>query len=230
MRRRLAECFSILVLAINLLYGCAALTPQIVVTDNTFSSDYPKINIKINPDYRYIGHVNYKGEAQDYQDPAKKAVRINDMYIFVPKDAKDQMGSAVMIVIARLANPGWTYLGSGYESSSKTVYRHGVATFAGQNYEAVTHRMVFSSTDQPFYDHLMNQRLLAASSFIARSYRHPVSRDSIMHIRYIEDIRTTGFSPGEWNDKALLKDAQIRFLDDFEKRASKALEIIGNIK
>jgi hypothetical protein len=230
MTRRFAQYFSLLALLIILLCGCATLTPQVVVTDNTFSSDYPKISVKINPKYRYIGHINYKGETEDYQDPAKKAVRINDIYTFVPKDTKDQMGSAVIIAFTKLANPGWTYVGSVYQSSSKTVYRHGVATFAGQNYEAATHRMIFGSTAQPFYDHLMSQGLLASKGFIVRSYHQIVSSDSTIVIRYIQDISTTGFKPVEWNDKALLKDAQIRFLDDFEKRASDAFEIIKHIK
>lgn len=230
MTHRFARYFSILALIIILLYGCAALNPQRVVTGDTFSSDYPEINVKISPQFRYIGHINYKGETQDYQNPASKATKIYDMYIFVPKDAKDQMGSGVLIVFSRLANPGWTTVGTAYQSSSKSVYRHGVATFAGQNYEAVTHKMLLSPTDQPIYDHLMNQGLLASRAFIARSYCKSISRDSRMYVDYIEDIGTTGFSPEEWNDKMLLKDTQKQFLDDFEKRASKAFEIIGDVK
>lgn len=228
MTRRFAQSFSIIALIIILLYGCATLNSKPVVSDSTFSSDYPKINIKISPSYRYIGHINYPTETKDYQDPNKKAIRIHSAYVYVPKDAKNQMGSGIFIIFTRLANPGWTTVGSAYNSSDREVYRHGVATFAGQDYEAVTHRINMSQAAQPFYDLLMKHGLLATRGFISRAYCQSISSNERMFVYYIEDMNTTGFQPQEWNDKALLKDAQIRFLDDFEKRASKALEIVRN--
>lgn len=228
MARRFSQGFSIVALIILLLCGCATFNAEPLVSDGAFSSDHPKINIKISPSYRYIGHINYSSETPDRNNPNNKATKIFNGYIYVPKDAQNQLGSGIFILFTRLANPGWTHVGSAYDSSSKRVYRHGVSSFAGQDYEAVTHRITMSPADQPFYDLLMKNGLVASRGFISRTYCQSVSSNERMFVHYIEDMNTTGFSPKEWNDKDLLKSAQIKFLDDFEKRASKALEIVKN--
>lgn len=230
MTRRFVQSLSGIALVIIMLYGCAAFNPQRVVNGNIFSSNYPKINVKISPQFRYIGHINYNAEAQDPQNLTSKSITVNDIYIFVPKEAKGQMGSAVLIWFSRLANPDWAYIGSVYNISSKIMYRYNVSTFAGQNYPTYTHLLNFRPHHQPFYDYIENQGLLASRLFIAQSYSKNVSSDTIVLIHYIEDVDITGFNKEQWFDKILLRDSQKQFLDNFEKRVSQTLEITTDIK
>ena len=45
-------------------FGCASLKPERNVVDNVFYSSFPKIKIKIDEDFKYLGDVSKEGDAE----------------------------------------------------------------------------------------------------------------------------------------------------------------------
>lgn len=231
MKLRHVPFFSVSALFIILLYGCAILNPQRAMIGDTFSSGYPKINVKIDPKYRYLGHKNYMHKSECYSDSTRKSTTVSDIYLFVPKEAKDEMGSVIFISFIKIADPGWLFIGSTY-SPAWLVYqnRYGEETFAGQSYDVCTHEIYFSPKwDKPLLDLLKSHGIPASGHYIARSYCRNASNNERLYVQYLEDFPATGLSADAKDDK-LRADAKKQFLDDFERRASQAIEIVGTLK
>ena len=62
-----------LLTAIFLLIACSASAPQRTVTDNTIYSKFPKLNIHVNPEFKYVG-VETKSEFRHHGPQVKKEI------------------------------------------------------------------------------------------------------------------------------------------------------------
>jgi len=76
--KRLSLCLLILVF----LFGCASTSVQVHEDNNTFVSTYPKLTIKMSPEYKYIGEYKY-GSSGSSLDAAMSTTRREKVYFFV---------------------------------------------------------------------------------------------------------------------------------------------------
>jgi len=205
-------------------FGCI---PKREVIGNNYISSYPKINIKFHPEFRHWGTYRSESTESDYSDPTgiKKSKNGIELTLFVPKEMQNQnYDKGIFIYFREILTQGWHYVGSAYSSTNKYVLINGVTTFGGDQYEHAT-RIAFNNTN----DHISHQIFKAGLSMplcaLFKSYARTYGENLRIFINYFEDVSQSGFEGNRWLDKTRYSEAQHKYIKEFEKRASNALEI-----
>jgi hypothetical protein len=112
-----------------LLSGCASLQAKREVVDNTFySSSNPKIQIKLSPEFKYIGETKLTSERQAIDSTTMLKYRSN-YYLFVDSDGST-VNRAVFIKTERIS----TRYTSDMLGRVKKYYEKGTCQLGGRNF------------------------------------------------------------------------------------------------
>jgi len=195
---------------------------------NNYVSSYPKANVKISPEFRSWGTYRYETSGSDYYDPTginKSTARV-ELTLLVPTQMQKQnYEKGIYIFIREIVSPGWFYMGAAFAANNKYFINKGIATFGGNQYEHVT-RVAFNEMRDHISEQVLKAGLIAPSCMLTKSYVKTWGKETRIFINYFEDTAPSGFEKNRWLDKTRYVEAQHKYIEEFEKRANKALEIL----
>lgn len=205
--------------------GCAGLGIERRVQDNIFySSHYPKIKIRIHPDFRYMG--TYKKTSIGGNLPQGSTLESN-FYLFGEVGDNNIVQKGVEIVFHKLSSGIWLPdLFSGWKLKFDVrsvrirdqVYQHAVTATKNP----------FGKKDKKI---IYDKGYIISNCYLMRGLARVVTRseDTYMVICYIEDLAyNTDIKYGcdKWRSAAMHTDEQKRFLQGFLERSEKSIQIL----
>ena len=195
------------------------------VKDNVFHSIYPKLMVKVDPKYTYLGRFDYTMEMES-RDGVQRSTVETKSYVFV--DAVDkQVKGAVYIQISREQMKHIGNLVGGIKANLKT----GTCRFGEEEYQCHT-RVISVSSDEPIARLLKEKGYLLPDCMLTRAY---VRADKdigsyLIMISYNEDLSPSGFDCKAWQDQTLSTLEQENYLARFEQQSRTSFQIIRKKK
>jgi len=224
-RHKMRILYFFMVVCLVLTFGCAGMKPERdVLQDNIFySSTSPKMKIKINPDFKYIG----KAEQQKYIEYFGGTLLEQEAYLFGHiEDNRILKGVSIRIDTIQKG-----YAAPDLFAWAKNKLDSGVMRIQGKNYQYVVYS--YSGPIIKYVrDFISDKGYIIPNCFLAKGLGRIVSADAKtkMYIFYIEDIRHihgNKYSCNDWLDKYMLTNEQQELLKGFIDRSEKNIQILG---
>jgi hypothetical protein len=193
---------------ILMLAGCAT---QREVVGNHFISDFPKMDITVSKEFKYVGMQDIGTAAQNkYGGPPKTGRRSTEYYNWNEIARKEGAPyRAFYIRIATQMSPKWVWVTPVFDRYGKNVLDHEILTFGDIHYEkALRVTSIKGRADCVLMDSVANT-----------SYK-----TIFVEIAYWESVKDTGFTCEQWLDKDHYTDGQKQYVAEFRKRADQAFE------
>lgn len=198
------------------------------VRDNNifYSSHYPKIDIKINPDFKYIGKQERAKHIKYAYDPGGSKVEANT-YTFCQIGDNKIVKKGVLIGFYRISQGYWL---PDLFSNVKNKLDSGSVKIKGKSYQyAVNAAARFFPRDvkEAIYD----RGYIISNCYLWKGLARTVTRteDTKTYIYYFEDIAygDIKYGCGQWQNATMLSDEQTVFLKEFIDRSEKNIQILG---
>jgi hypothetical protein len=217
MRRYLYGCTAVLVCVLSV----AAAKSDRYVKDNMFSSSSPRLQVKVDPQFKYLGKLDYTVEQQS-PDRLQLVSYETRSYIFV-NTAVNQLKKAVYIQLRREQTK---YVGNLLGDAKENV-RSGICSLGQKEYNCFT-RIIFLSADEPVAGFISEKGYSLPVCVLARTYaRADVSAGNyLVVITYLENM--SGSDPGceSWQAGQPLTGEQKRFLDQFDRNREASFKVV----
>jgi hypothetical protein len=220
MKRLLLPCLLIFVL----LSGCASLQAKREVIDNTFySSSNPKIQIKVSPEFKYIGETKDTGDRQAASSTRMLTHRAK-WYLFVDSDAS-RVNRAVSIRVERTE----TYYISDLFSQVKSSYEKGTCELGGQNFQYCS-RLFYPGMSGPVTRFVSDQGYVIPKCVLFKSYKkvYGAKGNILVDITYLEDPAASNLSYDckAWKPDYPLLEDQKEYREQFNANCDKSFEVL----
>lgn len=223
--KRIIVMMAIIMLFCCTIFGCHAKREFV---NNSYISSFPKVKVNIDPEFSHWGTYNYVSSGSDYYEPtSSNKVNIQmELTLLVPSTigVSRKYNKGVIIYVHQLLNQGWFYVGSALSASAKNVFNNGVIQIGGHQYEYATR--LFSSNVYQIYEQALQAGLVMPGLLLMKSYAKTYGENVRIYINYFEDIANSGIPYDRWFDKTRLVEAQYKYIEEFEKRASTAFALI----
>ena len=208
-------------------YGCAGIKAERRVQDNIFySSSCPKIKIRINPDFRYMG--TYKKTRIGGNLPQGSSLESN-FYLFCDIGGNNIVHKSVEIVFHELSSGLWlpdlfSYLKPTFDARTVKIggeiYQH--ALKASKNF--------FGKREKEI---IYEKGHIISNCYLMRGLASIVTRseDTKMYIYYIEDIahgRNSKYGCDEWCDENVFSEDQRQLIRDFLRKSEEDIQILAH--
>jgi hypothetical protein len=220
----------ILSFASLILCGCIA---ERNVQDNKFYSSSPKMEIIVNMEFNYLGPGSYYEttyRTNDRDNPDKKGEARVDFYFFAPRDdKKENIKKGVIISIHKknVGTPTWT--NPMVDRSLENVLYHGM-NLLGEEYYEFAIRRNNPKKDSSINEWLKGRNYKLPVCVIEKIFTLKVDAITKKQILYFEDAELSGFDCKQWENMKQLSSKQLKFIDGFDQRASKAIQINSIVK
>ena len=207
MRTRLQIC----VLFLSFLVLVAAAKPDRYVKDNVLYSIHPKLHVKVDPKFQYLGRLDYVME-----QPSPDRVQINSYdtksYIFA-NGVNNQLKEAVCIQMRREQTK---YVGN-LLGDVKTNLRSGICNLGETEYQCFT-RVIYLSPNEPIVKFISEHGFILPDCVMSRTYaRADLSLGTyLIVIAYLEDLSQSAFSCQSWQAIDRLTEEHEQYLAQFE--------------
>jgi TolB-like protein len=191
--------------------GCAT---ERNVIGNTFQSSYPKMNVQVDPQFKYLGKQTFQGMVKGYQTDRAYAEE-REWQIFIPKDAKDRIDKAFYIQIAKTQYNWVNTL-----PDNKDNLDYGIMKINNESYQYYS-RIEIPNTSSSLTKYIMDSGYALPTCIVRRGFTTYPYRDLQVTINYLEDAASSGMScnknmkPSAQN----LSDNQRNYLSELHKRA-----------
>jgi len=186
-----------------LLGGCAGSKIERTVQDDNifYSSNRPKIRIKINPDFRLQEKKDEKSSdfSEDFGERASNVKM--DQFFFYNRISEKQR--VVVITIQELTTPGWFFRPEIF--NAKNELDSGESKIQGKTY-----KYCIFTVARP-----QNDLLVKAIGRISGA-----DKNCMIKIAYLEEVS------GDWSNIDLLTADQQRLLNEFVKDSNKDIQIL----
>ena len=199
----------------------AATKSERLVKDNVFQSSYPKINVKIDSRFKYLGRLDYTMEQQS-PDGVQLVTYETKSYVFV--DAVDnQPRKAVNIQIRREQTK---YVGN-LLGEAKASLRSGICDLGGNEYRCFT-RVIFVSPNEPLAEFISQKGYSLPACVLARTFsRTDMSRGIyLVVITYLENLSGSGLSCEDWQPANQLTKEQQRHIEQFDRNSKASFNVL----
>jgi hypothetical protein len=215
----------ILSFAFCILCGCFA---ERNVHDNKFYSSSPKMEIIVNMEFNYLGSGSYYEttyRTNDRDNPDKKGEARVDFYFFAPKDNKEEsVKNGVIISIHKKYVGKITWTNPMIDRSLENVLYHGM-TLLGEEYYEFAVRSNKPKKDSTINEWVKRRNHKLPECEMEKVLTLKVDAMTKKQILYFEDAELSGFGCKEWENMKQLSSKQLKFIEGFEKRADKAIQI-----
>jgi len=203
--------------------GCAGMKVERGVQDNMFhSSISPQINIRINPNFKYIGKAEHK-KYKSYISSYRGTTHTYESYMFVQLDDNNIIKKAIVIKFLRMSKGHYIPI------SPKNTLKLTTEKIFGKYY-----KVYFRASTSPWYNY--EEKFLEEKGYIlpklfmvktlGRRFTTQNDNDSIIYISYAEDIYYDS-NYKKWNWKVnLLDDNQKAFMREFSERSAINIQIV----
>jgi hypothetical protein len=200
-----------------------------IVKDNRFYSSSPQMLITVNEEFDYFRSGTYNELIYSLNSPRHDIGKADvDAYFFIPKGNKNQAIRRGVIVSIHTMDTMSTSLGIYwgiplFDHSKKTFCDHGLKLIGNEPYEYV----IFSgqTSDWSGGNLLYKNNISLPTCIIGKRLASKVDTITKKEITYFEDAELSGFGCKEWENMKKLSSKQLKFIEGFEKRADKAVQI-----
>ena len=199
----------------------AATKSERFVKDNVFQSSYPKLKVKVDPTFKYLGQLDYTVE-QESPDRVQFVSYETKSYVFV--DSTDTtLKKAVYIQMRREQTK---YVGN-LLGDAKVNLRSGVCSLGGEEYTCFT-RLIFLSPSEPIGKFISEQGYSLPACVLARTYARVDSNvgNYLVVITYLENLPPSGLSCESLLVENRLTTEHEYYIEQFDRNCKASFTII----
>jgi hypothetical protein len=213
------------------IYGCAAILFCLLlvgaaksdryVKDNVFHSSSPKLQVKVDPRFKYLGRLDYTVEQQT-PDRLQMASYETRSFIFV--DGFDQqLKKAAYIQIRREQTK---YVGN-FLGDAKENIRSGICSLGQKEYKCFT-RLIFSAGDEPIAKFISEHGYNLPVCVLARTFTRVdfSAGNYLVVLTYLETLPESGPDCSSWQAEQPLTMEQKRFLEQFDRNREDSFKVV----
>lgn len=205
------------VLLYAFLSGCAA---DRKVIGNTFQSDYPKLNIQIDPEFKYLDKIHNSTTTKSI-DGSRETLHDSDLYFFVSEDTGHKVKKLLYIYFGRTQHPGG-YIDMTAEDKNNLDF--GVENFNSHNFKYYK-RIIRPQTSSPATKYYMDAGYIVPSCVLTNAFYIIPYKDLWVTIFYLEDATPSGMSCKNKYSINTLSERQKGYLAGLHGRAQAAIGI-----
>ena len=210
------------VLAMIFLSSCASLQAKREVVDNTFySSSNPKVQIKVNPELKYIGETKDVRQRQLVDSPYM-VIHRSALYVFVDAEGA-KAKKAVAIVIERTEA---SYVSDLYGEVG-IFYEKGVSELGGLKFQYCS-RLIYPSMKFHLTRFVTDHGYVIPRCIIVKSFSkvYGAQGDIAVTIVYIEAPSGLLHECKDWEPIHPLLPDQKEYLEQFNANCDNAFEVL----
>ncbi len=211
--------------------GCAAILVCLLlvgaaksdryVKDNVFYSSSPKLQVQVDPRFKYLGRLDYTVEQQT---PERLQMAIYETRSFIFVDGFDQqLKKAAYIQIRREQTK---YAGN-FLGDAKENIRSGICSLGQQEYKCFT-RVVFSTGDEPIAKFITEHGYNLPACVLARTFTRVdfSAGNYLIVLTYLENLPDSGPGCSSWKAEQPLTLEQKRFLEQFDRNREASFKVV----
>jgi hypothetical protein len=191
------------------------------VKDNVFHSSSPKLQVKVDPKFKYLGNLDYTVE-QQAPDRLQTVSYETRSFIFV--DGVDQqLKKAAYIQIRREQTK---YVGN-FLGDAKANIRSGICSLGQKEYKCFT-RVIISSGDEPIAKFISEHGYNLPACVLARTFARVdfSAGNYLIVITYLENLPESGPDCSSWQAEQPLTMEQKRFLEQFDRNREASFKVV----
>ena len=210
---------SIVCLTCLLLVG--ATKSERYVKDNVFYSSSPKLEVKIDPKFIYLGNLNYTMEKRS-PDSVQLVTYETKSYVFVDA-VENKLKKAVYVQLRREQTK---YVGNLLGDARENL-SSGICSLGGKEYNCFT-RVIFLSAAEPIAKFISEQGYDLPTCILTRTYARADSDESIylVVITYFENLSASGLNCESWQREEQLTEEHRQYLEGFDGNCTASFAII----
>ena len=219
----------ILPLFFSLICVQSCVESQREVQNNLFySSSNPKLSIRLNPNFKYLGKFVSKKERLTTSGTSVRVDR--EVYVFGCIDKNNIINKVVLIDIYNIPQHV-VFLPDNIFSNEKDILVSGNKKIYNADYKyAVT--LGNESKIKELQTVIKNAKHLASPCYMRVAFANVLSSSTLFCIQYLEDIfyneKTKTYKCNEWEISSILDNEQRIFLKDFIINSEKAFQVSEN--
>ena len=186
-----------------------------------FYSSSPKLEVKVDPRFIYLGRLDYTMEKQS-PDSVQLVTYETKSYVFVD-GVENKLKKAVYIQLRREQTK---YMGN-LIGDARANLSSGICSLGGKEYECFT-RVIFLSTDEPIAKFISEQGYDLPTCILTRTYARADSDENIylVVITYFENFSDSGLSCESWQREGQLTEEHRQYLDGFDRNCAASFTMI----
>ena len=192
------------------------------VKDNVFLSTYPKLSVKVDPKFKYLGQLDYTVEERS-PDHIKLVTYDTKTYVFV--DAVDNKPKKAFYIQIRREQT--KYVGN-LLGDAKANIKSGICNVGGEQYRCFT-RVISVSPDEPIAKFISEQGYALPACVLFRTYsRTDISKGIyLVVITYVETFSDSGLSCESWRAENQLTNEQQKYIEQFDRNCKASFNVVG---
>jgi hypothetical protein len=205
--------------------GCATVKPKREVVDNTLSSTSPKLRVKVDSSFTYLGDLRYGTWTYDVSEYRKKQ-QTQEVHAFVFVTAEGTMiKKALMIKIHKMKKD--RHFTADQLAHKKNILDRGNLRLAGKRFQYYSKAITITMGD-PVAEYIYNKGYTTPDHVLmTRIMRVRDLGKTLIKFDYYEDISDSGFGDyNSWRNKDDLYEEQWNILDVCKKNCLTAFEIL----
>jgi len=191
------------------------------VKDNEFNSSSPKLHVKIDPKFKYLGLLDYTVEQQS-PDNLRLASYETKSYVFADA-VNNQLKKAIYIQIRREQTK---YVGN-LLGDEKANLKSGICSLGGKEYKCLT-RVILLSPNEPLAKFISGQGYGLPTCALARTYARVDSTigNYLVVVTYLESLPPSDLGCASWLVENRLTAEHEQYIERFERNSKASFSII----
>ena len=215
------NCIRAIIVCLIFFLLVAATKSERYVKDNVLYSSSPKLEVKVDPKFNYLGRLDYSMEKPS-PDSVQLVAYETKSYVFV--DGVDNKLKRALYV--QLRREQTKYVGN-LLGDARANLMSGICSLGSREYNCFT-RVIFLSADEPIAKFISEQGYELPTCILARTYARADSGESIylVAITYFENFSDSGLSCESWQGEGQLTEEHKRYLEGFDRNCTASFTII----
>lgn len=213
----ISTAYILMAVSLVLCFSCATISEKRSVENNTFTSTYPKMAIKVSPELKYVGEYHGDIFKDAFGDDYSRTKVDQVFYIFCQKGDHGNAKKTLAIRVCSVPE-GFYWLSDSFGTGSKID--SGKTKVGGMSWEYA----VWTTKDLfgPAKNFMQNQGFSTANQHLVGAIGKIISHDRTtkMIVYYTEDLRYCGFP------NTMFAVGKKKFVDEFMQRALNALKFM----
>ena len=214
-------CFHACMICLIFFVSTAAAISERYVKDNVFHSSNPKLQVKVDPEFEYLGKLDYIVE-QKSPDGLQWVTYETRSNVFA-NSIDNRLKKAVYVQIRREQTK---YVGN-LLGEAKASLSFGICDLGGNEYRCFT-RVIFLSPGEPLARFISEKGYNLPACVLARTYsRADTSRGThLVVITYLENFSDSGLSCESWQPENQLTKEHLRYIEQFDRNCKASFKIV----
>jgi hypothetical protein len=215
------NCIRSSIVCLIFFFVVAATKSERYVKDNVFYSSSPKLEVKVDTKFNYLGRLDYTMEKPS-PDSVQLVAYETKSYVFV--DGVDNKLKRAFYV--QLRREQTKYVGN-LLGDVRANLMSGICSLGSKEYDCFT-RVIFLSADEPIAKFISEQGYGLPACILARTYARADSGENIylVAITYFENFSDSGLSCESWQREEQLTEEHKQYLEGFERNCKASFTII----